>query len=111
MPSAASRLPKTLPTKREYCDQFIPKANSCTTPVATPIAKMRPYTLTQKNEDSRHTSSWVRKYFQLVLQMIRPSPIDSGGKMKWKLAVRANCRRDRNSGFTPKSSDGPAPQP
>src|SRR5262245_49136717 len=28
-----------------------------------------------------------------------PRPIEMGGKMKWKLAVSANCRRDRNSGF------------
>ncbi len=41
-PSAASRLPKTLPTNREYCDQFIPKANSCTTPVAIPSANTSP---------------------------------------------------------------------
>jgi hypothetical protein len=28
-----------------------------------------------------------------------PSPIEIGGKMKWKLAVRPNWSRDRNSGF------------
>ena len=39
-PSAASRLPNTLPTKREYSAQFVPNSNSWTTPVATPIAKM-----------------------------------------------------------------------
>ena len=41
-PSAASRLPKTFPTKREYADQFIPNSNSWTMPVATPMAKIRP---------------------------------------------------------------------
>jgi hypothetical protein len=35
-----------------------------------------------------------------------------GGKMKWKLAVSANCRRDRNSGFRlfPSRLDGRAPR-
>ncbi len=42
MPSAASRLPKMLPTKREYTDQLVPNWNSCTMPVAMPMAKMRP---------------------------------------------------------------------
>ena len=41
-PSAASRLPNTLPTKREYCDQFIPNANSWTRPVAMPSANTSP---------------------------------------------------------------------
>ena len=41
-PSAASRLPNTLPTNREYCDQFIPNANSWTSPVAMPIANTSP---------------------------------------------------------------------
>lgn len=29
-----------------------------------------------------------------------PSPIEIGGNRKWKLAVSANCSRDRNSGLT-----------
>ena len=37
-PSIASGAPKTSPTKREYSDQFIPNWNSCTMPVATPMA-------------------------------------------------------------------------
>jgi hypothetical protein len=41
-PSAANRLPNTLPTNLEYCDQFMPKANSWTTPVAIPSAKTSP---------------------------------------------------------------------
>ena len=41
-PSAASRLPKMLPTKREYPDQLVPNSNSCTRPVAMPIEKTRP---------------------------------------------------------------------
>ncbi len=38
--SMASGAPKTSPTKREYSLQFIPNWNSCTMPVATPIAKL-----------------------------------------------------------------------
>jgi hypothetical protein len=41
-PSAASKLPNTLPTNREYCDQFIPNANSWTRPVAMPNANTSP---------------------------------------------------------------------
>ena len=41
-PSAASRLPNTLPTNLEYCDQFIPNANSWTSPVAMPNANTSP---------------------------------------------------------------------
>jgi hypothetical protein len=42
-----------------------------------------------------------------------PRPIEIGGKMKWKLAVSPNCRRDRNSGFRlfPSPLDGRAPLP
>ncbi len=42
MPSAASRLPKTFPTNREYTAQLVPNWNSWTMPVAMPIAKIRP---------------------------------------------------------------------
>ena len=41
-PSAASRLPNTLPTNREYWDQFMPNANSWTMPVAMPRANTSP---------------------------------------------------------------------
>ncbi len=39
-PSIASGAPNTPPTYFEYTDQFIPNWNSCTRPVATPIAKL-----------------------------------------------------------------------
>ena len=39
-PSIASGAPKMSPTKREYSLQFMPNWNSCTMPVATPIAKL-----------------------------------------------------------------------
>jgi hypothetical protein len=99
-PSAASRLPNTLPTNREYCDQFIPNANSWTSPVAMPNANTSPYTFTQKTEACRQTGSPVRTCFHAIQTKRIPSPIEMGGKMKWKLAVRANWSRDRNSGFT-----------
>jgi len=38
--SMASGTPKMSPMKREYSDQFIPNWNSCTKPVATPMAKL-----------------------------------------------------------------------
>ena len=40
MPSAASALPNTSPTKREYVAQLVPNSNSITMPVATPMAKV-----------------------------------------------------------------------
>ena len=42
----------------------------------------------------------MRTCFQAIQTKRIPSPIEMGGKMKWKLAVRANWSRDRNSGFT-----------
>ena len=39
-PSIASGAPKMSPTNREYSLQFIPNWNSCTIPVATPMAKL-----------------------------------------------------------------------
>ena len=38
--SSASGAPKISPMKREYSDQFMPKWNSCTIPVTTPIEKL-----------------------------------------------------------------------
>jgi hypothetical protein len=56
--------------------------------------------LVQKSEAWRQTGSPVRTYFHAIQTMRSPRPIEIGGKMKWKLAVRANWSRDRNSGFT-----------
>ncbi len=47
MPSAASALPNTSPTKREYAAQFVPNSNSITMPVATPMAKVSANTRVQ----------------------------------------------------------------
>src|SRR5262245_65975360 len=55
-PSIASGAPKTLPTKREYTDQFIPNWNSCTSPVATPIEKLIRNNVPKKRVSSSHVS-------------------------------------------------------
>ena len=47
MPSAASALPNTSPTNREYAAQFVPNSNSITMPVATPMAKVSANTRVQ----------------------------------------------------------------
>ena len=46
-PSIASGAPKMSPTKREYCDQFMPNWNSCTMPVTTPRANSTSMILVQ----------------------------------------------------------------
>ena len=38
--SSASGAPKISPINLEYSDQFMPKWNSCTIPVTTPMAKL-----------------------------------------------------------------------
>ena len=59
-PSIASGAPNTSPTYFENDDQFIPNSNSCTIPVAAPIAKLIRNS-TAKNRTSRfHFSSCVR---------------------------------------------------
>jgi hypothetical protein len=55
--------------------------------------------LTKKNEAWRQTGSPVRTCFQAIQTIMIPRPMEIGGKMKWKLAVSPNWRRDRNSGF------------
>ena len=39
-PSKASGPPKTLPTRRENADQFMPNSNSWISPVTTPMATL-----------------------------------------------------------------------
>ena len=58
-PSIASGAPKTLPTNFEYTDQFIPNWNSCTRPVATPIAKLIRYSVPKKRVSRSQASSPV----------------------------------------------------
>ena len=47
IPSAASALPNTSPTNREYVAQFVPNSNSITMPVATPMANVSANTFVQ----------------------------------------------------------------
>jgi hypothetical protein len=61
IPSAASALPKTSPTKRENAAQFVPNSNSMTMPVATPIANVRPKMRTQKRVICCQSGSRVRR--------------------------------------------------
>ena len=56
-PSIASGAPKTPPTKSEYTDQFIPNWNSCTRPVATPIAKLISSSVPKKRVNRSQASS------------------------------------------------------
>ena len=55
-PSIARGAPNTSPTNREYSLQFIPNWNSCTIPVATPIAKLIRKSF-PKNFVSRHQAT------------------------------------------------------
>ena len=58
-PSNASGAPKMSPTKREYSLQFMPNWNSCTIPVATPMAKLIRNSL-PKNRVSRYHACVAR---------------------------------------------------
>ena len=59
-PSIASGAPKTSPTNREYSDQFMPNWNSCTRPVATPMAKLMRKSFPKNRVSRSHCSSPVR---------------------------------------------------
>ena len=56
-PSIASGAPKTSPTYSEYTDQFMPNWNSCTSPVATPIAKLISMSVPKKRVSRSQASS------------------------------------------------------
>jgi hypothetical protein len=60
-PSAARGAPKMLPTNREYADQFVPKANSMVSPVATPAAKVAAKSLVHRSTAARSDSSPLRR--------------------------------------------------
>ena len=59
-PSIASGAPNTSPTYFENDDQFIPNSNSCTIPVAVPIAKLIRNNVPKKRTSRSHFSSFVR---------------------------------------------------
>ena len=71
------------PTNREYSLQFMPNWNSCTMPVATPIAKLIRNSL-PKNFVSRYQAVFpVTTHTVCMTAMSGARPIVSGTKMKW----------------------------
>ena len=81
-PSIASGAPKTLPTSREYADQFIPNWNSWTRPVTTPIATLMTSS-TPKNRVSRRYSSRLLRYHAVCSNAVRNArPIVTGTNKK-----------------------------
>ncbi len=82
-PSIASGAPKISPTKREYSLQFMPNWNSCTMPVATPMAKLIKNNL-PKNLVRRYQAVLpVATHTVCMMAISGASPMVSGTKMKW----------------------------
>ncbi len=79
MPSAASALPKTSPTNREYAAQFVPNSNSMTMPVATPMANVRPKIRTKNFAICWYSGAFVARYIPSITTSSRPRPMDRGG--------------------------------
>ena len=82
-PSIASGEPNTSPTKPENADQFIPNWNSCTSPVAAPIAKLIRNSTPKKRVSRSHFSSRLRYQSVCMIASSGASPSVSGTKMKW----------------------------
>ena len=82
-PSSASGEPKTSPTKLEKDDQFIPNWNSCTRPVAAPIAKLIRKSVPKNRDRRSHFSSPLRYQSVCMIATNGASPSVSGTKMKW----------------------------
>ena len=82
-PSIASGAPNTLPTNLEYTDQFIPNSNSCTSPVATPIAMLINNSVPKKRVNRNHASSPVRCQIVCITATSGPRPRVSGTNRKW----------------------------
>ena len=82
-PSIASGAPKMSPTNREYSLQFIPNWNSCTMPVATPIAKLIRNSLPKNRVSRYHAVLPVTTQTVCMTAMSGARPIVSGTKMKW----------------------------
>ena len=80
--SIASGAPNTSPMKRAYSDQFIPKWNSCTIPVTTPIAKLTKKILPQNCVSERYFSSPVFTYHvsSIAIKNAKPSVIGTNKK-------------------------------
>ena len=82
-PSKARGAPKISPTNREYSLQFMPNWNSCTMPVATPMAKLIRKSL-PKNRVSRYQAGLsVITHTVCMTAISGARPIVSGTKMKW----------------------------
>ena len=82
-PSIASGAPKTSPTNREYSLQFIPNWNSCTIPVATPIAKLIRNSLPKNRVSRYHAGLSVISHTVCMTAISGARPMVSGTKMKW----------------------------
>ncbi len=80
--SIASGAPKTSPTKREYSDQFMPNWNSCTMPVATPIAKLIRKSLPQNLVIRFQVSSFVATHRVCMMATRTDRPSVRGTKKK-----------------------------
>ena len=96
-PSIASGAPKTSPTYFEYTAQFIPNWNSCTRPVATPIAKLINISVPKKRVNRSHATSPVRYQIVCITATNGASPSVSGTKRKWYSDVVANWIRARST--------------
>ena len=81
-PSIASGAPNTPPTKLEYADQLIPNWNSCTRPVATPIAKLISSSVPKNRVSRSHASSPVRCQIVCMIATSGASPSVSGTNRK-----------------------------
>ena len=82
-PSRANGPPKTSPTIREYSDQFMPNWNSCTMPVATPMAKLIRNTVPKKRVARYQWAFPVVCHIVCISATIGAKPMVSGTKMKW----------------------------
>ena len=82
-PSIASGAPKTPPTYAEYTDQFMPNWNSCTSPVATPMAKLMSRSAPKNFVRRSHASTPVRYQAVCMIATSGVSPSVSGTNRKW----------------------------
>src|SRR5512132_1787158 len=96
-PSIASGAPKTFPTYFAYTAQFMPNWNSCTRPVATPIAKLISSSVPKNFVRRSHASSPLRYHSVCMTATRGASPSVSGTNRKWYSVVVANWIRARST--------------
>ena len=82
-PSIASGAPNTPPTNSEYTDQFIPNWNSCTSPVATPMAKLMSSSVPKNFVRRSQASTPVRYHAVCMIATSGARPSVSGTNRKW----------------------------